>query len=136
VVRHPVYPREIGALCRARHRCPSVLDLVVLGVLVAAQLIRSCSPPRTRDDQRRSESRRQRPHPQERRYPREHVVLAAVVAGLKAAEISKDLWVSEHSVKFHLTNIYRKLGVTNRAGAIGHALASGIVAVPAERAAA
>jgi DNA-binding NarL/FixJ family response regulator len=63
--------------------------------------------------------------------PREHVVLAAVVAGLTTAEISKDLWVSEHTVKFHLTNIYRKFGVTNRAGAIGHALANGIVAVPA-----
>jgi DNA-binding NarL/FixJ family response regulator len=66
--------------------------------------------------------------------PREHVVLAAIVAGLTTAEISKDLWVSEHTVKFHLTNIYRKLGVTNRAGAIGHALANGIVTVPAERA--
>jgi DNA-binding CsgD family transcriptional regulator len=61
-------------------------------------------------------------------------VLAAVVGGLTTAEISKDLWVSEHTVKFHLTNIYRKLGVTNRAGAIGHALANGIVTVPAERA--
>ena len=68
--------------------------------------------------------------------PREHVVLAAVAAGLTTAEISKDLWVSEHTVKFHLTNIYRKLRVTNRAGAIGHALANGIVAIPAERAAA
>lgn len=67
---------------------------------------------------------------------REHVVLAAVVAGKTTAEISKDLWVSEHTVKFHLTNIYRKLRVTNRAGAIGHALTNGIVAVPAERVAA
>ncbi len=62
---------------------------------------------------------------------REHVVLAAVVAGMTTAEISKDLWVSEHTVKFHLTNIYRKLGVTNRATAISRALANGIVAVPA-----
>jgi DNA-binding NarL/FixJ family response regulator len=64
---------------------------------------------------------------------REHVVLAAAVAGMTTAEISKDLWVSEHTVKFHLTNIYRKLGVTNRATAISRALANGIVAVPAER---
>ena len=67
--------------------------------------------------------------------PREHVVLTAVVAGMTTAEISKDLWVSEHTVKFHLANIYRKLGVTNRAGAISHAMANGIVAVPAECAA-
>jgi DNA-binding CsgD family transcriptional regulator len=26
--------------------------------------------------------------------------------------------VSEHTVKFHLTNIYRKLGVTNRSSAV------------------
>jgi DNA-binding NarL/FixJ family response regulator len=67
---------------------------------------------------------------------REHVVLAAVVAGLTTAQVSKDLWVSEHTVKFHLTNIYRKLGVTNRAGAIGHALTHGIVAASPDRAAA
>jgi NarL family two-component system response regulator LiaR len=67
---------------------------------------------------------------------REHVVLAAVVAGMTTAEISKDLWVSEHTVKFHLTNIYRKLGVTNRAGAISHALTNGIVAASDARAAA
>jgi DNA-binding NarL/FixJ family response regulator len=38
------------------------------------------------------------------------------------AAISQDLWVSEHTVKFHLTNIYRKLGVPNRAAAIRYAL--------------
>ena len=32
------------------------------------------------------------------------------------------MWVSEHTVKFHLTNIYRKLGVVNRAGAVRYAL--------------
>jgi len=32
------------------------------------------------------------------------------------------VWVSEHTVKFHLTNIYRKLGVQNRAAAVRWAL--------------
>ena len=75
-------------------------------------------------------------HPQDEALltPREHVILAAVVGGLTTAQISKDLWVSEHTVKFHLTNIYRKLGVTNRASAIGQALAQGIVAAPSHRA--
>jgi DNA-binding CsgD family transcriptional regulator len=41
---------------------------------------------------------------------------------MTTAAISKNLWVSEHTVKFHLTNIYRKLGVTNRAGAVRYAL--------------
>lgn len=53
---------------------------------------------------------------------RESAILAAVASGLTTAAISKELWVSEHTVKFHLTNIYRKLGVSNRAGAIRYAL--------------
>ena len=52
---------------------------------------------------------------------REQAILEAVVAGLTTAAVSKQLWVSEHTVKFHLTNIYRKLGVANRAGAIRYA---------------
>jgi DNA-binding NarL/FixJ family response regulator len=53
---------------------------------------------------------------------REREILDAVAAGLPTAAISRNLWVSEHTVKFHLTNIYRKLGVANRAGAIRYAL--------------
>ncbi len=53
---------------------------------------------------------------------RERAILAAVAAGKPTAAISRELWISEHTVKFHLTNIYRKLGVGNRAGAIRYAL--------------
>jgi NarL family two-component system response regulator LiaR len=53
---------------------------------------------------------------------RERSILAAVAAGLTTAAISRDLWVSEHTIKFHLTNIYRKLGVQNRAAAVRYAL--------------
>jgi DNA-binding NarL/FixJ family response regulator len=60
---------------------------------------------------------------------RERTILEAVAAGLTTAAISKELWVSEHTVKFHLTNIYRKLGVPNRAGAIRFALEHGLAAV-------
>ena len=38
-----------------------------------------------------------------------------------------ELWVSEHTVKFHLTNIYRKLGVSNRSGAVRYAFEHGLV---------
>jgi DNA-binding NarL/FixJ family response regulator len=58
---------------------------------------------------------------------RELTILDAVAAGKQTAEISKELWVSEHTIKFHLTNIYRKLGVTNRAGAVRYALQHGLV---------
>jgi DNA-binding NarL/FixJ family response regulator len=53
--------------------------------------------------------------------PRETTILAAVAGGLTTKAISQDLWLSEHTVKFHLTNIYRKLGVSNRSGAVRYA---------------
>jgi DNA-binding NarL/FixJ family response regulator len=45
---------------------------------------------------------------------RELSVLKAVAAGLSNQAIAKELWVTEQTVKFHLTNVYRKLGVGNR----------------------
>ena len=57
---------------------------------------------------------------------RERSILAAVATGMTTAAISRDLWLSEHTVKFHLTNIYRKLGVPNRAGAVRWALENGL----------
>jgi DNA-binding NarL/FixJ family response regulator len=57
---------------------------------------------------------------------RERLILEAVATGMTTAAISQELWVSEHTIKFHLTNIYRKLGVANRAGAIRFALEHGI----------
>jgi DNA-binding NarL/FixJ family response regulator len=60
---------------------------------------------------------------------RELTILAAVAGGLTTKAISSELWVSEHTVKFHLTNIYRKLGVRNRSGAVRYAYEHGLVAV-------
>lgn len=45
---------------------------------------------------------------------RELAVLKAVAAGLPNKTISERLWISEHTVKFHLTNIFRKTGTANR----------------------
>ena len=59
---------------------------------------------------------------------RERTILSAVSSGLTTAAISRELWVSEHTVKFHLTHIYRKLGVSNRAGAVRCALEQGLAA--------
>jgi DNA-binding NarL/FixJ family response regulator len=60
---------------------------------------------------------------------RERTILVAVARGMTTAAISEDLWVSEHTVKFHLTNIYRKLGVRNRTAAVRYALDHGIISV-------
>jgi DNA-binding NarL/FixJ family response regulator len=52
---------------------------------------------------------------------RETAVLEAIATGLTTSAISRELWLSEHTVKFHLTNIYRKLGVSNRSAAVRYA---------------
>lgn len=59
---------------------------------------------------------------------RERAILEAVAAGRTTAEISKELWISEHTIKFHLTNVYRKLGVSNRTAAVRRALEDGLIA--------
>ncbi len=45
---------------------------------------------------------------------RELVILEAVSRGLSNKRIAGDLWVTEQTVKFHLSNAFRKLGVSNR----------------------
>ena len=45
---------------------------------------------------------------------RELDILKALARGLSNHAIAKELWVSEQTVKFHLSNVYRKLGVANR----------------------
>ena len=52
---------------------------------------------------------------------REVAVLKAVARGLSNKAISKEFWVTEQTVKFHLNNVYRKLGVPNRTAAAGFA---------------
>ena len=45
---------------------------------------------------------------------REREILILLMDGRTTAQISNELFVSEGTVKSHLTSIYRKLGVTNR----------------------
>jgi DNA-binding NarL/FixJ family response regulator len=52
---------------------------------------------------------------------REQAILEAMAEGLSTKVISRELYISEKTVKFHLTNIYRKLGVHNRTGAMRYA---------------
>ena len=46
--------------------------------------------------------------------PRERIVLQAVGDGLTNSDIGRELWISEETVKFHLKNLYRKLGASSR----------------------
>jgi DNA-binding NarL/FixJ family response regulator len=61
---------------------------------------------------------------------REAAILSALARGLSNEAIGKELWVAEQTVKFHLTNIYRKLGVSNRTEAARLAYQNGLVDSP------
>jgi DNA-binding NarL/FixJ family response regulator len=58
---------------------------------------------------------------------REISMLKALARGLSNNAISREFWVTEQTVKFHLTNIYRKLGVRNRTEATRFAYQNGLV---------
>lgn len=58
---------------------------------------------------------------------RELEVLQLVAAGSTNAEIARKLWITEQTVKFHLSNIYRKLEVGNRTEASRYAHLNGLV---------
>jgi DNA-binding NarL/FixJ family response regulator len=47
---------------------------------------------------------------------RELEIVQGVADGRSNREIAQALWIAEQTVKFHLTNTYRKLGVENRTG--------------------
>lgn len=57
---------------------------------------------------------------------RESDVLALLVDGLANKEIAERLFVGQETVKTHLSSLYRKLQVRDRAGAVGLALRDGI----------
>lgn len=69
-------------------------------------------------------------HPQEIGHdltPREMEILELLVEGLNNPEISKKLHISIGTTRTHVSNIFSKLGVTNRAEAITLALRNNLV---------
>ena len=61
---------------------------------------------------------------------REVLVLLALAQGHSNKQIAHTLWLAEQTVKFHLTNIYRKLGVTSRTEAVYWAYRQGLIEPP------
>ena len=61
---------------------------------------------------------------------REITILRSLARGHSNEEIAKELWVAQQTVKFHLTNIYRKLNVKNRTEATRIAYQMGLVESP------
>ena len=58
---------------------------------------------------------------------RELEILRLVADGHSNAQLAGMLWVTDHTVKFHLSNIYQKLDVTNRTEASRWAHLHGVV---------
>lgn len=58
---------------------------------------------------------------------RELEVLRLVAAGSTNSDIARKLWVTEQTVKFHLSNVYRKLEVGNRTEATRYAHVNGLL---------
>ena len=59
--------------------------------------------------------------------PRELEILRLTARGFTNRRIAARLWVTEQTVKFHLSNTYRKLGVTNRTEATRYAYMHALV---------
>jgi DNA-binding NarL/FixJ family response regulator len=64
---------------------------------------------------------------------RELEVLQLVAGGSTNGEIARKLWVTQQTVKFHLSNVYRKLDVSNRTEASHYAHVNGLLGGPPQQ---
>jgi DNA-binding NarL/FixJ family response regulator len=111
-----------GAISKATH--PSALATLVRETADGNLLhvYKSAVPP--------SEARSSKAPPEKSSLTsRELEVLQLVAAGSTNGEIAQQLWVTEQTVKFHLSNVYRKLNVGNRTEASRYAHLNGLVVV-------
>jgi DNA-binding NarL/FixJ family response regulator len=95
---------------------PSALRLAAQGAVYQAMEEEDVTP--------EIEERRARLTPSEQR------VLEALARGLSNKAIAEELWLTQQTVKFHLTNIYRRLGVANRTEAVRYAYQHRLVKHP------
>ncbi len=65
--------------------------------------------------------------PEDELTPRERDVLQLVAEGATNREVSAALFLSEHTVNFHMRNILHKLHLRNRAQAVAYAIRSGLL---------
>ena len=56
-------------------------------------------------------------------------ILGLLADGLTNAEVARQLWISEPTVKFHLSSVYEKLNVSNRTGAARWAQRHGLLSI-------
>lgn len=68
--------------------------------------------------------------PAERLTPREKEIVAAVAAGESNRDMAKRLSLAEGTVKHHISNVFDKLGVSNRAELAAYAASHGLTEAP------
>jgi two-component system nitrate/nitrite response regulator NarL len=61
---------------------------------------------------------------------REGEILERVATGRSNKQIAAEFWLSEQTIKYHLTNVYRKLGVSSRTEAARFAYDHGLAGNP------
>ena len=102
-------PEELGAAVAAVAQGLVVLPRAVAdGVLAEAPAVDELSEPPT---------------------AREGEVLGLLARGLSNKQIARELHISEHTVKFHISSLYAKLGVGNRAEAVSQGARHGLISL-------
>jgi DNA-binding NarL/FixJ family response regulator len=67
------------------------------------------------------------PHPDSTLTQRERDVLKLMAEGKKNPQIAKDLVITLSTVKFHVSSIFKKLGVETRTEAVVYAMKLGLI---------
>ncbi|HEY6584390.1 MAG TPA: response regulator transcription factor [Gaiellaceae bacterium] len=134
---------ELRAIVLSRHHDPAHIDSA-LAAGAAAYVVKTAHPDDVASAVRQAfdhsvfmpggqagdgvpakPARRERPGGLTRR---ELEILKLVAEGHSNAALARMLWVTEQTVKFHLSNVYRKLGVANRTEASRWAQRNGVLA--------
>ena len=125
-------------LRRAHKRCPELVSIVLVDdadqAVVGAALAAGASVTVDRTTDMHGAARQtgqaflaHRSDARARLTRREIEILRLVAEGRSNREVGQLLWVTDQTVKFHLANSYRKLGVRNRVDASQWALTRGLV---------
>jgi two-component system, NarL family, nitrate/nitrite response regulator NarL len=81
-------------------------------------------------ERRAAAATRRAPTPAERLTPRERGIVALVAAGASNREVAEKLSLAEDTVKHHISNIFDKVGVSNRAELAAYAAGHGLTELP------